>query len=284
MPLFERIEFGSGHGTNTGIYPRFYLQVREIAKISKKSKDEIDDVFWTFHQQVIPDITDFYDIYHDIKNVYDDYNTGLRNGIYFKLDDQGTFVHNRKPEIEFINKSKMFFIKGRILLNNFSKSSILKNEYFDLELLLLVKETNFQKNKNKLLRKDPIQKYSRLFELTEEARKEFLMEFNQIRAEIEHNNFKIAPFQIQVEKEQVLVTEPSIFNDFLIDKMTFYYHRILRTLELLMVWFYAIQAYFAWNQTLTLFRREEFDPKKLYYEFIMLPRVQEGNLIQLIFP
>ena len=284
MPLFERIEYGSGHGTMQGIYPRFYLQIHEIADHCGKTKEEFDKIFGEYREKVMPDITNFYDLFHQIDDQYKKYNDGLRNEIYFSKDKQGTYNHDRKLEFQLINQIKDFFIKGRILLNNLSKSPILKDDLFNLELLLIVKDNNFIKNKNQLLDKDPLRRYEKLFEIVEDARAGFLNEFNQIRAEIEHNNFTINRFVIEILNGEIKVIEPCLGNDLLINKINFYYHQILRTIELLLVWFYGIQSYIKWKQFLVLYQRKSFDPKILYHEFVMLPRFPEDNMIQLLYP
>lgn len=284
MALFERIEYGSGHGTVTGIYPRFYLQVSEIASFSEMEKDKLDTILWDFHQSVMPDFTHFYDIFHEITDMYTMYFEGLKNGQFFSKDNQGIYVHDRKLEIQIVNKIKDFFIKGRILLNNVSKSSIVKDELFDLEKLLLVKDVNFEKNRKMFLEKDPNKRYAYLFELVEQVRKGILIEFNQIRAEIEHNNFSVSRFVISTKNDVIVIKEPVLLNGLLIDKLRLYYDDILRFLEILFVFYYGIKAYFQWKGMMVLYQRKQFDSKILFHEFVVFPRTNQSDVSQLLFP
>lgn len=284
MKLFERIEYGSGHGTSQGIYPRFYLQIQEIANYSGIEKEKRDKIFAEYHEKVFPDITHFYDIYHEIELEYKKYHDGLLDGTYFKRDAQGTYIHDRAKEFDLGNKFMDFFIKGRILLNNLSKSDIIKDDHFNIRQLLIVKDLNFEQNKNAQLEGDPLRRYTPMFEILENARKDFLQEFNQVRADIEHNNFKVNRFVVETNSDVITIIEPVLNDDLIINKIEFFYTNILRAIELLMVWFYGIKSYLQWQGVVTLFQRRKFDSKILHHEFFISPKYPQPGLEQLILP
>ena len=88
---------------------------------------------------------------------------------------------------------------GRLLVNNFAKTTIIDSEYFVLNKVIIVNDKNFDKNKLEYIELDPSQRFLPLFEIIEKARKEVLNEFNDVRAEIEHNNYSIPKFEINTE-------------------------------------------------------------------------------------
>lgn len=83
MSIFERVEYRSNHGTDKGILPRFYYQIREIAEHGTQNKEEFEKKMTLLFNNNLQDFTSFYDLFEEITSIYEDYNNGLKNGKYF---------------------------------------------------------------------------------------------------------------------------------------------------------------------------------------------------------
>lgn len=282
-PLFKGIETTSNHGTIQGIIPRFFLQMDEMAKIALPSKEERDKKFGHFFKNNISDFTDFYDTFHDIKSLYNDYVDGLKDGRYYSIDDRGSFNHDRSEEFILKKKIREFYIYGRLLLNNFAKSHIIDDDYIVLNDLLLVNDNNFERNKDKFLKMETEVSYKILFKIIQDARKEFLTDFNQIRADFEHRNIQIPKFQVKVNNDKVEIIEPMFDKHKLIDVIEFFYNRMLDFIELLMAFYLGIQSYKRTKGFMTLYKRKTFDQTQLIYEYVIMPKLlTDNNFIMLI--
>lgn len=279
--LFKGYSTFSNHGTSQGIIPRFYLQMIDMAQFAF-DKAGVEERLQNFLDKNISDFTDFYDLFSELKSLYIDYREGLKSGKYYSIDNKGSFRHDRSNELTLKKKVKDFFIQGRLVVYNFGKSGVINDGEFILNNLLIVKDGNFQKSKQSCIDSPTANKYKFLIEIIEEAREEFLSEFNQIRADFEHQNLQIEDFKVQVLNGQIEVVEPTLGGMSLLSKIEYFYEQTLDLIEVLMVFFYGIQAYEKTNGFMTLFRRDEFDYSNMNYKYVVNPNMYESGLTKLI--
>jgi hypothetical protein len=270
-PFLLGKEVISNHGSSSGIWPRFFIQIMDIAEYAM-TKEEVDIIFDAFSERNIPDFADLYDLHNDIINKYSDFKNGLNNGDYFSKDKSGFFSIDRSIEIELHRIVKDFFIKGRLLINNFAKSKIIDSEYFVLSKFIIVKDKNFNRNKEEYLKNEPDNKYGRLIDIIENSRSKFLADFNEIRGHIEHENLEIPKFIINTDTGEI--SEPSLTNSgSLIKEISFMYYNILDMIELLLVLYFGINSVEK-KKSIGLFIREEYDYSKLISRYVILPRLK----------
>lgn len=270
MSIFKGQQIVSNHGTKQGIIPRFWLQTMELAE-STFGKENGNKIISKFFPQNLGDFTNFYDIFQEINLDYTDFINGLQNGQYFSITDKGEFNLDNSVELKMEKKIKDFFILGRLLINNFAKSQILESDNFDLNKYMIVKDSNFTKNRNEYLANDASKKFIPLIHLIEDARNNFLTDFNQIRADIEHINFQVPKFQINTEDGSFI--EPSINgNQKLIQNLSFFYENLLEMMEKIIALFFAIVA-ISKNPNLGLFIQTNFDYSKTISKYVILPRI-----------
>jgi len=275
MSIFEGHETISNHGTSQGIIPRFFLQTLELAT-SAFGKTEGDKKVGNFLSKNIPDFTNFYDLHQEITSDYNDFKNGLSDGRYFSINDKGQFKLDRSVEISMEKKIKDFFILGRLLVNNFAKSGLIDSEYFKLNDIFIVREKNFIKNKTAYTQIDSSKRFEILFDIVEQARDLFLTEFNQIRADIEHQNLSIPKFEINTKSGEI--TEPSFKgNKPMIDELNLYYGYLLDTIELLIAFYFAIEA-ITKKPMFGMFERENYDYTKMILRFCIMPKIQMGGM------
>lgn len=281
-PFFIGSETSSNHGTSQGILPRFFLQMYDLAQFALIDKKVLDEKFAPFSENNVSDFTDFYDLFQDIKTIYNEYLNGLKSRKYYSIDENGSYHHDRTQELILKKKIKDFFILGRLLINNFAKSEIIDDNKIVLNDLLIVNDKNFQKNKSRFLENKEGISYKILFQIIEDSRNEFLNTFNQIRADIEHNNLQIGKFLVKIEKGEIKVKEPSLIKYKLIEELEIFYERILEFIEILMAYYYGLNAYQRTDGFLTLFQRKEYDYTALKYRFVIKSRIGDDSLILLI--
>lgn len=281
--IFGDIEYTHNHGTSSGIIPRFFLQMLDLASFAFDSKEEMDKLFTNFDRDNIPDFTEFYDIFHELKANYEEYNIGLKNETFLKVQSDGTFHLDRGVEIEMRKSIKNFFVVGRRLINNFVQSEMIRDEKIDLRKLVIVNVEKYKKSKEKLTSSHKGISYKILFKIIEDARNEFLEPFNNLRDKIEHIGFKMPRFNIQRTSDGLKIIEPS-FNGkhSLIQEIENYYHQILDFIENIMVFYYGLRAYERTKGNLTLFYRKDFDFPALKYKYIISIRTSDPNLRLLI--
>jgi hypothetical protein len=188
--LFQGYSTFSNHGTSQGIIPRFYLQMVDMAQFAFDKKS-VEEKLQNFLYNNISDLTDFYDVFTELKSIYLDYREGLKSGKYYSLDDKGSFRHNRRSELVLKKKVKDFFIQGRLMIYNFGKSGVIDDKEFILNNFLIVNDKNFEKNKRNCLNSSVGKKYEILLRIIEKARKDFLTSFNQIRADFDIKTCKL---------------------------------------------------------------------------------------------
>lgn len=280
MSIFKGHQVISNHGTSQGILPRFWLQTMELAE-SAFGKAEGDKKLGDFFTKNVNDITNLYDLYHEIAIEYNDYRVGLTDGRYFSINDKEQFKLDQSVELKFEKKIKDFFILGRLLVNNFAKTTIIDSEYFVLNKVIIVNDKNFDKNKLEYIELDPSQRFLPLFEIIEKARKEFLNEFNDVRAEIEHNNYSIPKFEINTENGNF--TEPSLHGrKLLIEELEYYYNSLLDLIENLIVYYFGIEAV-SKNNNLALYFRKDYDFQKTVSKYMIFPRGFPMQNLEIVF-
>ncbi|MEI7979705.1 MAG: hypothetical protein WCI53_12730 [Bacteroidota bacterium] len=279
--LFKGDSTFSNHGTSQGIIPRFYLQMIDMAQFAF-DKEGVEERLQNYLDKNISDFTDFYDLFTELKTLYIDYRDGLKNGKYYSIDNKVSFKQDRSNELTLKKKIKDFFIQGRLVIYNFGKSGVINDGEFILNNFLIVKDGNFQKSKESCINSSAGNKYKFLIEIIEKAREDFLSEFNQTRANFEHQNLQIEDFKVQVLNSQIEVIEPILGNMNLLTKIDYFYEQILDLIEILMVFFYGIQAHEKTNGFMTLFRREEFDYSNMNYRYVVMPNMYGSGLTKLI--
>ena len=231
MPIFDSIEQISNHGSVQGIIPRFFTQMNDMMTFAYGDEDGKKRSALQF-QLVITDFTSFYDLFEEIKETFDTYKKGVQSGEFCKTDSQGVLQINRIKENKLNQLIKDFFIRGRLLLNNWAKSKVIDNELFKLNDLVIVKDSNFIKNSKSQLEKDEISRYENVYNAISKARNEFLTEFNQVRADYEHSNFKLPKFQIGIENDIIQFAEPKLLGHNLMSVIDYFYGSILNFVEI----------------------------------------------------
>lgn len=282
--IFGDLEYTNNHGTSTGIIPRFYLQMLDLASYALKTKEEKDRLFKSYDKNNIPDFTEFYDIFHELNSNYDKYVIGLIDGTYLKVQENGTFHLDRGLEIEMHKSIKSFFVVGRRLLNNFVRSEMIRDEKIDLRKLVIVTDDNFKKKREEYLKINHSGiSYKLLYQIIYDARSEFLYDFNKLRDKIEHSGFEMPEFEVNRDKGQLRITEPSLNGEVrLIEEIKRYYHLLFDFIENLMVYYYGLNAYERTNGNLTLFYRKAHDFPSLRYKYVIQIRINDPSLTLLI--
>lgn len=281
-PIYNRIERISNHGIEQGIVTRFFLQMQKMAEYAFIDENERNSRIGKYMNIVISDFTAFYDLKQEICEILENYRTGVLIGEFIKRDERGIITTNRSLETKLKSRIKDFFILGRLTINNWAKSGAIDDDFFTLNDLLIVKDANFIKNKNALLDKDKIRRYEHLFEIIEFARNEFLTSFNQIRAEIEHQNFVIPNFRLDFINNKIVFEQPKLYDKDLMELLDYYYNSLFEFIENIMAYYLGINAYINWNGLVTLYEATNYDYKELNYKFIISPRQNNENLTLLI--
>jgi len=270
-PFFSGHEVISNHGSSSGIIPRFLNQPMDIANFGL-DKENSEKIFNDFLKRNIKDFTDFYDLHKEIVENYADFINGLKNGKYFSINVKKQFSLDRSVEIKLHSTIKKFYIQGRLLVNNFAKSKIIDSEHFILNNFFIVTDKNFEKNKNLYFENDPSKKFEILINIIEDARKNFLNTFNQIRADFEHQNLEIPKVKVNTETGEI--TEVGITsNATLLEEVNYVYNYMLNMLENLMVFYFGILAIDK-NPMMGVFESENYDYSKFSYRFVIFPRVK----------
>ncbi|NVN95340.1 MAG: hypothetical protein HXX18_08670 [Bacteroidetes bacterium] len=281
QPLYSKVYKLNNHGTKQGIIPRFVHQMLDLEEIAfmpigglKKS--------YKYINVAISDFTSFYDLNQEIKIKRNEFYNKLISKEIIETQENGALSIDRTLETNLLENVKAFFIKGRILINNWAKSDVLTDEYFDLKNLLIVNDSNFIKNSNHYLSLDEHRRYEYLLKLIENGRKQFLTRFNNIRARIEHENFQLYYSQIELINDEIKIFEPLLDNTAMYELVDFFYENILNLIEKVMVYYYGINAYLNWNKSMNLFKREEVDFDNQLYEYVIIPNQEIDKMKRLI--
>jgi len=280
--LFNRVNKISNHGIEQGITPRFIFQMQELHKKAFEPKKENIPDFYKYIQVVINDFTTFYDLHEKIKEKHSKYLNNLKNLTNVSRQENGALNIDQTLESELINDVKDFFIKGRILLNNWASSGVIKDEFIDLKSLLIVKDNNFEKQREIYLALDEQKRYESLFNFIHKARENFLSEFNCIRAEIEHNMLTFNSYQIGILNNKIIIKEPLIKEKPMYAIINSFYDNILNFIEKIMIFYYGINAVINWDGLMNLFEQKTVDYESGKYRYVILVNSEKENMKRLI--
>jgi len=235
--LFSHIEYDSNHGMDLGIWPRFYLQIQDLAEFSSKSFDSNG----LYEKEVISGIKNLYDIHFLIQNLIQDYSTGLKDGRYYYKTSQGMHAIQTHQEREISNKIEDFLSRGKVLLIRLGDCGIIDKSDFNITDFVKVNDSNFEKAKDKYLLKTD-KRYLPIINLINKSRNSFLNEFKYLREEAQHEFFKLDRFKIQTVNDQIVVEEPIFKGLPLSTKISFYYENILDFIEKVLVYYFGING------------------------------------------
>ncbi len=271
-PYYSSIEKISNHGLEQGIVPRFIFQLQKNYNFAFLNDNDRDFKFGTYINVVIKDLIPLYDLLQEIKRTHLEYKTTQLDGKHISINGNGVLNTDRTLEREIKEKVKTFFINGKILINDWSKCAIFDNDLFCLKKLLFVPDNIFNKNKLMLLEKDSDRNYEFLFDIIENARTIFLGEFIKIRNDIEHNDFILPNYYLNIIDGKILFEEPVLKGRNLIDALSFYFAYICELIEVIMVYYMGINSYINSHGMINTYERKQFDYKNEKYKFVVSPR------------
>ena len=282
-PLYPSINKINNHCIHQGIIPRFILQMLELERIAFMPVGSIKKSY-KYVKVASSDFTSFYDLNQEIKIKRKEFIEKIFSREIIEIQKNGTLSIDRTIETHLLEKVKDFFIKGRILVNNWAKSDVVSDEFVDLKNLLIVKDTNFITNTNHYLSLDKHRRYECIFEIIEDGRAQFLSRFNNIRARIEHDDLILNYSRIELINDEIRIFEPLLDNSAMYELVELFYENILNFIEKVMAYFYGINAYINWNKSMNLFKREELDFDKNLFEYVILPNEDRDKMKKLIYP
>ena len=227
----------NSHGTEQGIIPRFVLQMLELEEKAFMPIGRLKKSY-KYVNVASSDFTSFYDLNQEIKIKRSEFYKKLISQEIVETQQNGVLSIDRTIETSLLQNVKDFFIKGRILINNWARSEVITDEYFDLKNLLIVKDSNFINNAKHYLSLDEHRRYEYLFKLIENGRKQFLSRFNNIRARIEHENFQLYYSRIELINDEIKIFEPLLDNEPMYELVDFFYENILDLIEKVMGYYY----------------------------------------------
>ena len=277
---YNRVEKISNHGLEQGIVPRFILQFIGIKYLVFMDKKECEYKFRAYQNVIINDLIPLYDLLEEIKELNTTYIQSAFKGENGSVQDYGVINFDRSLERKIIEKLKLFFINGKILINNWSKCAFFEDNDFDIKKLLFVSDINFNKNKTSQLANN--KKFEYLYFIVENARKKFLSEFVTIRNNIEHNDFSISNYQLTVISDVFIVEEPLLGNRKLLDSLNFYFENICEFIELIMIYYFGINSYLNYFGQMKTYERKEYDYTIQKYRFTITPQKLNKNEYDLI--
>jgi len=287
--LLSGINYISNHGTSQGILTRFFLHFEKMAEMGFMGKrwPAAKSRYELYEKKNKEDFTNFYDTYHEVMKLREEYLQGVNNGTYFSINLDGSTSSDSTPEILIRKRIKEFFISGRQLLNNFGKSGLLEDGDFKVSSFLLYKESVVEKyiktfSENFRYK----QGYLKIIDIAKKAQVDFKKDFMQLRADIEHDyDTEIPKFKICAYNREAVVEEPTYngTNFFiLIDK---YYHGTLNLIEDMAAYFYGVNACANTDGKITLFfRKDEVDPPRFRFRYALTLDVGDPSLQRLINP
>ncbi|GHT38836.1 hypothetical protein FACS189437_00620 [Bacteroidia bacterium] len=284
-PIYNRIEKLNNHGIEQGVVPRFILQISEMQNNTFifKTEEERNQKVGLYTNIIVNHLCPLYDLYQEILFLNSDYKENVLNGSYISIDERGIITTDRIIEEKIKNSIKVFFINGKILINTWADSHVVDDGLFCLSKLLFVKDKDFRKQKETYNTQDSKdRKYSYIFEIIENARNMFLKQFTNIRNDIEHHNFIIPNYLLNIENGIIIFEEPTLEGKRLVQLVGFYYNYICELIELVMVYYYGINSYCNSYGLLCTYETNEYDYKALKYRFFIKPRQQENSELQLI--
>ncbi len=283
MEILGNITYRSNHGIYQGIIPRFFLHFEEMSKMAFYNDKDRKAIFHAYYEKNLDDFTNFYDSYNNIVNLHKEYIDGIISGLYFKCLANGKFSADKSPEVILKKNVQDFFRDGKTLINNFAKSKLLDDGRFELSKLLAVSPKNYRKAKESMLPNLKIKGYSGLFQIIEDAEKEFKKDFFLIRDDFEHNQFRVPDFQISLQNDTVHIVEPQIIGENVFKLIHLYYHKTFNFIETLAAYFFGLNACYRSKGIITLFYNNgTVDPANFRYRYKITIDVNDPDLDKLI--
>lgn len=271
--MFIRAETVSHHGTEQEIIPRFQLQPLELAKSVFDKHFEVHfGLKGKYFKGVVLELTHFYDLYHKIIALIEDYKNGVKDGKYYTTDQRGHTMFDRKNEIKIKDAVRDFFIKGKIIITNLAKAELIQDGLFDFNSFYFCDDKKFQGRKDQYLSNSD-GRYLPIIYLIQKQKNELLNDFNDIRNAIEHNQFSIDEFKLILIPSGQYLLEPQLNNKDLSVKLTEYYDGILDFIEKSVVYFIGVHG--DMKPHLKLYRSVKPNFKELRYKYIF--RILEMN-------
>lgn len=145
------------------------------------------------------------------------------------------------------------------MLTSFVKSGLLEDEknYFSFNNLYFCNKEKFEKRVNEYMSRSD-GRYSPVIKLLERANNDFLQDFNNVRGAVEHELFKLEPFEV-VHTIPRTLKEPQLGGANLSQTLTRFYESILDFIEKAPVYFYGINAEIKTNGGCLLHIRNEYN-------------------------
>ena len=260
----------SRHGTETGINPRFVIQMISLWKktFGERDSEYEKSIFPFYLKYFLPALEILYDTYHAIIDSNEKYISGLQSGLYFKKDIRGSINLDRSPERDINKKVKDFFIHGKIFLDRWRESKVVYDEYIDMEKLIKTGDANFENIVNEFLSKDSTKRYVPIFNLVREARLKLLNGFKGQRDDVEHDPFMLDKYSLQETQNGIIVHQPVIDGKPLMETLEFYYEGLLDFIEKCMAYFYGINC-LAQRHLYKLYVRKDYSYPELLFKYNM---------------
>lgn len=259
------IETSPGYGTKQGIMPRFYLQLSELCEFLNVPIF-IECIPGKFLKTIIPELANFYDVHKSLQRTINEFLIGVKNGTFYKVNEDGGTNFERKKEFEISNLTKDFFIRGKILLVKFFKGDIIVDGDFKISSYYFCKEEI--KFDTKILQYGAMiaPKYLPLLKVLKNARISYLNDFSKTRGAIEHDDFELERFQLHRHGDSVTLIQPIFQNETLSVKLEYYYENILDLIEKITVYFAGINCEER-NTVYKLYKTEKPDYPNLIYGY-----------------
>lgn len=232
------IETSPGYGTKQGIMPRFYLQLENICKFLN-GEPFLENIPSVFFKKIIPELTNFYDVHQKLQTSIQEFLEGVKDGTFYKIDEDGSTTFLRKKEFEISNLTKDFFIRGKILLVLFFKSDIIVDNNFKISDYYFCDDKKFD-TKLSQYSTSKNSKYLPLLNVLKNARLSFLNDFSKTRGDIEHEDFELERFKVVHKEKSATLIEPNFQNEILSKRIAYFYESILDLIEKITIYFAAI--------------------------------------------
>lgn len=248
----------SNHGSEKGTWERFFFQVQDIAKVGGGQK-EFDSRSGDYFNKAMHEITHFYDVYHRLIDLIEKFKAGVSDGKYYSVTERGSSTFDRSLELEIRNLVKDFFARGKIMLTSFAKSGLLEDVQngFSFNDFYFCDKKKFDKRAEEYVKRTDGRHLS-VIKLLDSANDNFLQDFNKVRGMVEHELFRLDPFEVNHTNPRTL-TEPQLNGGDLSYTLSNFYESILDFIEKAPVYFYGINTELRTNGMFLLHERKEYN-------------------------
>jgi hypothetical protein len=267
--LVMHSELLSNHGSETGLWDRFFFQIKDIAEAGF-NKEAFESQSDSFFNKIMPEITNFYDIYNELRSLITQFANGVLDGTYYKVDERGSSHLDRSVELRIKQIVKDFFTRGKILLTSFAKSGLL----VDLENAFSFNDFYFCDKKKFSTRVDNYIKssdsrYLPVIGVIERANNSFLYDFNEVRNTIEHEPFALEKFTVANIDGSLTITEPILAGSCLSEAIARFYESIFDFMEKSMVYFFGITTEIKTNGFISIMIRNNYSYSSRHYKYAL---------------